>query len=328
VSGDFLLSAEVAAWLEHRGFTRAERVVGGRNNRMFRVWGGRGTAALKLHYRGGGDRRDRFGVERSFYSLARTRGVSAPLLLDSDEDLGACLLEWVDGTPVGAINGQDLEDAAGFLTGMNEPVPASSEVPVPASEACFATRDHLALLDARIDRLREAAEGVAAVGDFLESILLPHVAELRVRLEGDVPADFGAGGGRRILSPGDFGFHNAMRRDDGRLVFFDFEYSGWDDPAKTVADIFLQPESPVAWGFLEGFCAKLDGWPDLVRRVRAWVPFYAAKWAVILLGPITNQAAERRRFAGEGTDAAAVVRQQEKAKEVIRRGRELANRGA
>ena len=40
----------------------------------------------------------------------------------------------------------------------------------------------------------------------------------------------------RTLSPSDFGFHNALKRSDGRIVFLDFEYFGWDDPAKMTAE--------------------------------------------------------------------------------------------
>ena len=37
------------------------------------------------------------------------------------------------------------------------------------------------------------------------------------------------------ISPGDFGFHNAIFTPTG-IKFIDFEFSGWDDPAKTIID--------------------------------------------------------------------------------------------
>src|SRR5260370_15342476 len=46
------------------------------------------------------------------------------------------------------------------------------------------------------------------------------------------------------LSPSDFGFHNALRTGDGCTRFFDFEYAGWDDPARMVCDFFCQPAVP------------------------------------------------------------------------------------
>jgi len=74
---------------------------------------------------------------------------------------------------------------------------------------------------------------------------------------------------------------------------------------------------------LPGFCAQLHAWPDLEQRVRLWLPFFAAKWAVILLGPAAKDAAERRRFAGEETDDAMIERQIGKARIVIERGNEF-----
>src|SRR6185503_11886129 len=46
------------------------------------------------------------------------------------------------------------------------------------------------------------------------------------------------------LSPSDFGYHNAVLADDETVRFFDFEYAGWDDPAKLVCDFFNQVEVP------------------------------------------------------------------------------------
>ena len=53
----------------------------------------------------------------------------------------------------------------------------------------------------------------------------------------------------RVLSPSDFGFHNALRRPDGTIVFVDFEYFGWDDPAKMMADAMLHPGNPAFTGY-------------------------------------------------------------------------------
>ena len=40
----------------------------------------------------------------------------------------------------------------------------------------------------------------------------------------------------KCLSPSDFGFHNVIVEKDKILRFIDFEYAGWDDPAKMVSD--------------------------------------------------------------------------------------------
>lgn len=318
------LAPGVASWLEGRGFGCPERIAGGRNNRIFRVRGPSGLAALKVYYRGPEDHRDRFTAERMFYALAAKRGASTASWLDADESLGVALLTWIDGKPVEqSIPEEDVRSAASFLVRVNEPVPADTDVPFVASEACFSSAEHLHLLGQRLSRLEDASEGAPMLGDFLSAQLAPFAVKVRRSLAANEAADFSATAGRRILSPGDFGLHNAMRDQDGRIVFFDFEYSGWDDPVKTVADVFLQPEKPVDWKFLPGFCARLQAWPDLEHRVRAWIPFFAAKWAVILLSPVAKGVAERRRFAGEKVDDAMIERQVSKARRVIERGSEF-----
>ena len=59
--------------------------------------------------------------------------------------------------------------------------------------------------------------------------LIPSHPDFNMELEED----------EKIISPSDFGLHNAKLGEDGKLAFFDFEYAGWDDPAKTIADFFL-----------------------------------------------------------------------------------------
>ena len=58
---------------------------------------------------------------------------------------------------------------------------------------------------------------------------------------------------KRCLSPSDFGFHNSILDDNGRYYFLDFEYSGWDDPAKMVSDFFLQPAVSVSFEYFDDF---------------------------------------------------------------------------
>ena len=62
----------------------------------------------------------------------------------------------------------------------------------------------------------------------------------REAVEADQPLD----PAERCLSPSDFGFHNAILANDGRLRFIDFEYAGWDDPSKLICDFFCQPAVP------------------------------------------------------------------------------------
>ena len=89
------------------------------------------------------------------------------------------------------------------------------------------------------------------------------------------------------LSPSDFGFHNALVDETGRLSFLDFEYAGRDDPAKLVSDFFCQPEIPVPLRYHAGFVARLAEGLELDEagraRCRMLLDAYRVKWTCIIL---------------------------------------------
>ncbi len=128
-----------------------------------------------------------------------------------------------------------------------------------------------------------------------------------------------------MVSPSDFGFHNALLRPDGRWVFFDFEYGGWDDIAKLVNDVFLQPAVPVPFDLFEPFLDRVIGNdPTERRRISLLRPVFAVKWCCIMLNPFLPDTAARGAFADPGTDAATRrTTQLEKARAAFQRLTEM-----
>jgi hypothetical protein len=87
----------------------------------------------------------------------------------------------------------------------------------------------------------------------------------------------------RCVSPSDFGFHNAIRTAPG-IRFIDFEFAGWDDPAKATLDFNLQPRVPVA----KVGSPLLSAWPleqrqAVLSRCQPLRPILRLKWLCILL---------------------------------------------
>jgi hypothetical protein len=97
-----------------------------------------------------------------------------------------------------------------------------------------------------------------------------------------------------------------LRDDGGTLSFFDFEYAGCDDPAKLAADFFCQPELPVDRRYWEEFVTLLARGLSLdsafVERARLLRQVYQLKWCGIMLNEFLRRDAERRRFAGGGSE--------------------------
>ena len=127
----------------------------------------------------------------------------------------------------------------------------------------------------------------------------------------------------RWLSPSDFGFHNALLPADGRLRFIDFEYAGWDDPAKLVCDFFCQPDVPAPAKYLAPFTdlllADLSDPLRHRRRIAMLLPVYRVKWCCILMNEYLPAGRERRSFAaGIDVDQDARLAQLDKARRMLR----------
>ena len=102
-----------------------------------------------------------------------------------------------------------------------------------------------------------------------------------------------------ILSPSDFGFHNALYSKNKNLIFHDFEYFGWDDPVKLISDFShhaamnLTKEIEQLW--FSGV-SKIYGKYLLARLQAAW-PLYGLNWCLIILNEFKDEAWNRRRSA-------------------------------
>lgn len=294
-------------------------IPGGRNNRVYRLEADGAVALVKSYFRHPGDPRDRLGTEHAFLSFLWARGIRCvPRPLGADPVRGLGLYAYVDGERVrpGEVTEADVRQALDFFIAINRVRDGDDARVLPeASESCRTLDDHLCAVSGRLARLGalEPATDVAhEAASFVHGDLAAAWERVRLRAlalargAGLDPAAPIAGKDRR-LSPSDFGFHNALRARDGRIRFLDFEYAGWDDPAKAVCDLFSQPEVPAPLAPLGGFLDALaeegaDG--ALALRVRALLPVHLLKWCCLALGEFLPVSSERRRFAGGGADSA------------------------
>jgi hypothetical protein len=267
-------------------------LAGGRNNRVWRVDCGSESFLLKNYFWSESDPRDRLGQEWSFLDFLQSIGSrKAPAPLAKDPSTRFALLEFIPGNPPQEIGESDILDAAEFFAEMNAQRAFAKNLP-PVSEACFSIQAHLETTAARIDRLQQiqsnSEEHEQAVL-FIRGTLFPLWHELRKRIE-DIPDSTRREilpPSERCLSPSDFGFHNALRQSDGTLRYVDFEYAGWDDPAKTLIDFTNQPDRLLSENLAALFLEKtipLFPNPDaLHKRLALLTPLYQIKWACICL---------------------------------------------
>ena len=306
------------------------RLPGGGNTRVDRIDTAAGPVLLKEYFRHAGDMRDRLGAEQAFLQFAWAHGVRAiPKPLACDRGAGIGIYEFLDGRKLtaGEVTAAHVDEAAALFTAVNRHRhdPDAARLPI-ASEACFSLAEHLACVDRRLARLgaiepesdlhREAAALVAGR-------LVPAWQRLRAAVVGGgLPLDAPLAATDRVISPSDFGFHNSIVTPDG-LKFIDFEYAGWDDPAKTVCDFFCQPAVPVAREHVERFVSAMTNATcdaSLRQRVALLFPVYELKWCCIMLNEFLPVSDDRRMFAhGERSKATRHNEQLKKVEAAITR---------
>ena len=303
--------------------TSLEPVAGGRNSRVFRAQLDDGRdVAVKACFRNPNDPRDRAGVEFEALRLMWEHGfrdVPQPFALN--RAAGVALYEFIPGAPPGTIRTSDIDALVDFL-GRLRKLARQPECKIigSASEACFSVAEVVEVLHRRRARLAAAEAGakqLAALQAFLRDEFDPAWERIvrwsRVRLPRrgfarELPvAD-------RTLSPSDFGFHNAVRQREGGIVWLDFEYFGWDDPAKMIVDFLLHPAKPATAAlkrrFTAGILAHFPDQPGLRCRVETVFPLFGLKWCLILLNEFLPADLQRRQFAKATLDRDTTQRRQ------------------
>jgi hypothetical protein len=306
-----------------RRLSTVRRLEGGANNRAFELKTDTGRAYFgKRYFISEYDQRDRLSHEVNFTKLLCENGfLNCAKPIASDVGTRTAVFEFIEGHPLSLgqpVAHEIWEQSLDFLISIQSLRKTSGARNLPlASEAAFSLEDHLA----QVRRRRDEWLVMANAGDMDADLAKLISGELEEAYEKIADEVFRFPGFRtqmdehdRILSPSDFGIHNVLVGNDGNLTFLDFEYAGWDDPAKTVADFFLQPR----------FEAPMDLWESLVERMSLLLPergsafarrlpivrqCMSLKWCYILLNDFHPEASKRRRFALDSSGGTEMLQQ-------------------
>ncbi|QPH52607.1 aminoglycoside phosphotransferase family protein [Pontivivens ytuae] len=285
-----------------------ERLSGGKNNRVYLLRSDSGSdSVLKVYF---SDKRDRLGAEWRFLTYAQAHGIACvPKPLAKDTSAGAALYTFLPGQKrSSSATSEDVAEAARLIVSLNPPSEAEADAMGPGSEACFTIGEHLASVARRVERLRAldvarpyVEQAVDLVTDRLAPIwrqVAASTLENAKRAGIDIHAPLVPA--ERVISPSDFGFHNALVHNN-TLNFLDFEYAGMDDPAKLVGDFFAVPEIPAPQDCFDVFVSALSAGLALgaafEARAAALRDVYRVKWACIILNDFLPEDAARRDFA-------------------------------
>jgi hypothetical protein len=289
-----------------------ERLGGGRNSCVYKVGCPENMEfTAKVYFHSKTDTRNRQKTEFDGLRFIREAGITnVPRPMAASKDLGITIFEYVQGEPVQScqLDETDIHQASKFLLDLYEASKCRSSEKLPgASEAFFSLDTILNNIKSRLSRLEqiEPHRGYMAFRDFLHHELIPAFKTVEAWVRKTAEACFIEAYDEiptkdRTLSPSDFGFHNAIKRPDGLIVFIDFEYFGWDDPAKMISDFLLHPAMSMPNKFRRQFVKSIVqklGSEALLNRTKTVYPLFGLKWSLILLNEFLPDQLTRREFA-------------------------------
>ena len=282
----------------------------GGNNRVYLLDTKSDRYVLKHYYDSAKDKRDRLNSEYEFLKFAWENGIcEIPKPLACNPDKRIALYQYIEGHKLvsGQVTYQHVSMAAEFISELNTKenrlLPEACNLPM-AADFYSNIRQAVLSVDSRMQKLlsisiKDAIDRKA--NTFIETFLAPEWQRIKTKLSEFGSNLNGIDESELILSPSDFGFHNAIINENGRVIFIDFEYAGWDDPVKLVCDFFCQPAVPVPINFLDRFTDNIimliDTQRDIKLAIEMLFPLFRIKWCCIMLNDFLPSESRRKAFA-------------------------------
>ena len=307
--------------------TSVQRVEGRGNSKIFRVETSDGSIALKVYPDLAVDNRLRRNAEWQALNFLQQNKMRVPKPVQTDSELNWSLIEWIDGLLADPQNQAHLDQAASFIKNLHQAsraITSGNEFGL-ATEACL----NPSFIENQINNRLAALESVedSALREFIDNDLSPTLARTIESTRRLMVDNYDAILDKKYwtLSPSDFGLHNAIATPQGDLVFFDFEYFGWDDPVKLTADVCLHPGMSLDENAQQRWISEAKKLfaddSNFGLRLNALYPLYAIRWALIMLNEYRSDKIKNRLNAQSRMQSdirGAQLKQLEKAKSMLK----------
>lgn len=279
-------------------------VAGGGNNKIYKIsCADKRKIALKLYNINSPT--DKLRLQREFKSLAFLNALGekqTPGTISCDEENAYALYEWIEGEKLTAITDIDLSLVLDFITRLKGySLLSEAKALAKAADNALNINSVVNQLQRRLNKLNEASQ--KDLKKFLNRQYQPCLKEAIKKISKEFGTNFEdtLSYEYAILSPSDFGFHNALKAE-GKLFFLDFEYFGWDDPSAMLAHFLLHPamnlteEQKIYFktAMFDLFSADLN----FQSRFNCLFPLIGLSWILILLNEFIPSLWQRRVQAG------------------------------
>ena len=280
-------------------FTEITELKGGRNSKVYLIKINNESYIIKEYFKN--NKNCRLEVEYNFLIFLNDLGLSnVPVPINKDEEKLIGLYSFLKGKKIKRPNSNHIENVAKFLKEINS-TKFNCKLVKDAKESCFSISNHLNIVNTRLEKILEI------VNRHENNLFLNYINKLKNKkneIEESINLNFSQTEINKkisfsniIISPSDFGFHNILSHRN-KLNFIDFEYAGFDDPAKLICDFNCQPEIPISKKNFDIFIELISNWlPDfnnVYKRYINLLPLYRLKWCLIMLNEFTKIGIHRR----------------------------------
>lgn len=294
-----------------------ERLRGGINNQVFRCGDGAQKWVIKGYATAHPGQRDRMQAEQQFLQFASEVAPGfTPALINTDPDRRCVVLENLEGNTFSEgipPPAEAVEAAVRFIHLLNRETRLAREsLMIDAAEGFLSLRQHLTNVQGRLRAMscEHVESSTKPIAEALLQKIRREVAQVeeqtnRLIAKGIVTDTIDPA--QCCVSPSDFGFHNAIGTGTG-IRFIDFEFAGWDDPAKATLDFILQPRVPVV-----GYGSPLlSAWQpefqySIQLRCQHLAPILRLKWLCILLAVLNPDRLKQMLAVISGQDSAQLI---------------------
>ena len=269
---------------------------------------------LKVYPRKDFIKRDRLNSELNFLNLLVSGGFeNIPKPLNWDHHDKWLLMTFLEGESIKNIQPIHYEKLFEFIFNIQS---LNSDLNINkiknASEAEFTVLNHFVSVNNRVNLFMEKIELYQYISDENKVLIKIILNKLKIRMKyikdfeltvlSDINNKEVIYSKDKILSQSDIGFHNIFKDQSNNLLFFDFEYAGWDHTLKMISDIILQPDNrmqPRYFYLLDRMINRYIVNINDQNKLCLVCMIYRIKWTCIILNNIFKKPYDNKFFLNQ-----------------------------
>tara|TARA_A100001015_G_scaffold283331_1_gene348544 strand:- start:2483 stop:3469 length:987 start_codon:yes stop_codon:yes gene_type:complete len=284
--------------------SRISIIKSGKNNKIYKINVDKKIVILKSYF---GEKKLRIKKELQFYrylNQQKIKNVVTPIAFELNKNF--LILPYIDGNKIRKIEDKHIIKISNFINKINKK--KNFKKLDLAVEGIKNRKKYISICYNRIKKLKLVSKRSVInkkLQYFLNQEIIPTFKILKKKLnEKNIldKVDYKLYKKDMIISPSDFGFHNVIESNK-KLIFFDFEYSGYDDPVKLVCDFYCQPNKKISLEQKEKFknsiIKKFKNYEKIDYLISQLLPLHYLKWCCIILNEFIPSKLSIRNHAGQ-----------------------------